>query len=58
MVCYRCDTVYRDAEPTGRQPPVDLLKHDVIKYGKTWTPQKPKLGRDEARRGGDDAPPA
>lgn len=36
VVCYRCDTVYRDATPTGRQGEVDLLKHDVIKYGKTW----------------------
>ncbi|MCP4204706.1 MAG: hypothetical protein GY769_22590 [bacterium] len=36
VVCYRCDTVYRDATPTQRQVEVDLLKHDVIKYGKTW----------------------
>ncbi len=36
VVCYRCDTVYRDARPTDRQGPFDLLKHDVLKYGKTW----------------------
>ena len=36
VVCYRCDTVFRDAVPTDRQGEVDLLKHDVVKYGKTW----------------------
>lgn len=36
VVCYRCDTVYRDARPTSRQGEFDLLKHDVLKYGKTW----------------------
>ncbi|MFQ5526006.1 MAG: hypothetical protein ACE5GX_07055 [Thermoanaerobaculia bacterium] len=36
VVCYRCDTVYRDAKPTSRQGEVDLLRHDVVKYGKTW----------------------
>jgi DNA-directed RNA polymerase subunit RPC12/RpoP len=36
VVCYRCDTVYRDATPTARQGEVDLLKHDIVKYGKTW----------------------
>ena len=36
VVCYRCDTVYRDARPTPRQGEFDLLKHDVVKYGKTW----------------------
>lgn len=35
-VCYRCDTVYRDATPTDRQKEFDLLRHDVLKYGKTW----------------------
>ena len=35
-VCYRCDTVYRDARPGPRQKEFDLLKHDVLKYGKTW----------------------
>lgn len=35
-VCYRCDTVYRDARPGARQGEFDLLKHDVLKYGKTW----------------------
>ncbi len=41
-VCYRCDTVYRDARPTGRQGEFDLLKHDVVKYGKTWVDQRRK----------------
>ncbi len=36
VVCYRCDTVYRDAEPTEGQREFDLLQHDVLKYGKTW----------------------
>ncbi len=36
VVCYRCDTVYRDAHPGSRQGDFDLLKHDVLKYGKTW----------------------
>jgi hypothetical protein len=36
VVCYRCDTVYRDAVPLPRQGDFDLLKHDVLKYGKTW----------------------
>jgi DNA-directed RNA polymerase subunit RPC12/RpoP len=36
VVCYRCDTVYRDAKPGPRQGEFDLLKHDVLKYGKTW----------------------
>ena len=36
VVCYRCDTVYRDARPLPRQTEFDLLKHDVLKYGKTW----------------------
>jgi len=35
-VCYRCDTVYRDARPLPRQGEFELLKHDVLKYGKTW----------------------
>lgn len=37
VVCYRCDTVFRDARPTPRQRDFNLLKHDVVKYGKTWT---------------------
>jgi hypothetical protein len=45
VVCYRCDTVYRDAVPGERQGEFDLLKHDVLKYGKTWdetrTPESP-----------------
>ena len=41
VVCYRCDTVYRDATPTARQTEVDLLKHDVIKYGKSWAELPP-----------------
>ena len=36
VVCYKCDTVYRDAVPIKRQTEFDLLKHDVLKYGKTW----------------------
>lgn len=36
VVCYRCDTVYRDARPGERQGDFDLLKHDVLKYGKSW----------------------
>jgi hypothetical protein len=36
VVCYRCDTVYRDAVPLDRQSEFDLLKHDVLKYGKSW----------------------
>src|SRR5262249_17767796 len=32
VVCYRCDTVYRDAVPLPRQGDFDLLKHDVLKY--------------------------
>lgn len=36
VVCYRCDTVYRDAVPGPRQGEFELLKHDVLKYGKTW----------------------
>lgn len=36
VVCYRCDTVFRDARPTKRQRDFDLLKHDVLKYGKSW----------------------
>jgi len=36
VVCYRCDTVYRDARPGPRQGDFDLLKHDVLKYGKNW----------------------
>jgi len=37
VVCYRCDTVYRDAVPGPRQGDFDLLRHDVLKYGKTWS---------------------
>jgi hypothetical protein len=36
VVCYRCDTVFRDARPGPRQGDFDLLKHDVLKYGKSW----------------------
>ena len=36
VVCYRCDTAYRDAVPLDRQTEFDLLKHDVVKYGKSW----------------------
>ena len=40
VVCYRCDTVYRDARPGPRQGEFDLLKHDVLKYGKSWEPNE------------------
>lgn len=36
-VCYRCDTVYRDARPGPRLKEFDLLKHDAVKYKKSWT---------------------
>jgi hypothetical protein len=39
-VCYKCDTVYRDARLGPRQGEFDLLKHDVLKYGKTWEPKE------------------
>jgi hypothetical protein len=49
VVCYRCDTVFRDATPTAHQGEVDLLKHDVIKYGKTWQDLPPDaLGETDA----------
>lgn len=47
VVCYRCDTVYRDAKPTESQTDFDLLKHDVLKYGKSWQ----EVEEIEARRG-------
>lgn len=40
VVCYRCDTVYRDAVPGSRQGDFDLLRHDVLKYGKNWADQQ------------------
>ncbi len=40
VVCYRCDAVYRDARPGPRQGEFDLLKHDVLKYGKSWEPNE------------------
>ncbi len=36
VVCYRCDTVFRDARPGPGQGDFDLLRHDVVKYGKSW----------------------
>jgi hypothetical protein len=42
-VCYRCDTVYRDARPGPRQKEFNLLKHDVLKYGKSWTELEEEL---------------
>ncbi len=36
VVCYKCDTVFRDARPGPRQGEFDLLRHDVLKYGKSW----------------------
>ena len=47
VVCYRCDTVYRDARPGEGQGEFDLLKHDVLKYGKSWQ----EVEEIEARRG-------
>ena len=47
VVCYRCDTVYRDARPAEGQGEFDLLKHDVLKYGKSWQ----EVEEIEARRG-------
>jgi DNA-directed RNA polymerase subunit RPC12/RpoP len=40
VVCYKCDTVYRDARPGPSQRDFDLLKHDVVKYGKSWEPNE------------------
>lgn len=40
VVCYKCDTVYRDARPLPRHVEFDLLKHDVLKYGKAWEPNE------------------
>ena len=40
VVCYRCDTVFRDARPGPRQGEFDLLKHDVLKFGKSWEPNE------------------
>jgi hypothetical protein len=40
VVCYRCDTVYRDARPGPRQGEFELLRHDVLKYGKSWEPKE------------------
>jgi hypothetical protein len=51
VVCYRCDTVYRDARPGPRQGDFDLLKHDVLKYGKNWADQG---GEDKAGHEGKD----
>lgn len=36
VVCYLCDTVFRDARPSKRQREFDLLKHDVLRYGKAF----------------------
>jgi hypothetical protein len=44
VVCYKCDTVYRDARPVRRQGEFDLLKHDVLKYGKAWEQASPGEG--------------
>jgi len=48
VVCYRCDTVYRDAKPNPRQGDFDLLKHDVLKYGKSWEPAERDAAKPEA----------
>src|ERR671914_723060 len=48
VVCYQCDTVYRDARPLPRQGEFELLKHDVLKYGKAWEPKTgPSAGMGE-----------
>ncbi len=59
VVCYRCDTVYRDARPLPRQTEFDLLKHDVLKYGKSWDDEKAGKTEEEAVPGdeGDRSPP-
>jgi hypothetical protein len=49
-VCYRCDTVYRDAPPGPRQGDFDLLKHDVLKYGKNWADETETAGGNTAGR--------
>lgn len=55
VVCYRCDTVYRDARPSSRQGDFDLLKHDVLKYGKNWADQSNQEGEGkDGHRGSDD----
>jgi len=46
VVCYKCDTVYRDGKPIKRQTDFDLLKHDVLKYGKTWNAEANEAGID------------
>ena len=53
VVCYRCDTVFRDARPGPRQGEFDLLKHDVLKYGKSWAELEDEDPADEGQpRGG------
>ena len=49
-VCYRCDTVYRDARPGPRQGEFDLLKHDTVKYRKTWILDDRKKAREQQTR--------
>jgi hypothetical protein len=51
VVCYRCDTVYRDARPAPRQGAFDLLKHDVLKYGKSWESDTPDPSAEAAGPG-------
>ena len=52
VVCYRCDTVYRDARPGPRQGDFDLLKHDVLKYGKNWADEGDGGDRDSDETAG------
>ena len=47
VVCYKCDTVYRDARPGPRQGEFELLRHDVLKYGKALTSPTPPLPEGE-----------
>jgi hypothetical protein len=58
VVCYRCDTVYRDARPTAGQGEFDLLKHDVLKFGKTWQDVETEAAQGNAGAGTSPATPA
>jgi predicted RNA-binding Zn-ribbon protein involved in translation (DUF1610 family) len=55
VVCYKCDTVYRDARPGPRQGDFDLLKHDVLKYGKNWADEGGSADPESEMAGGDTA---
>lgn len=53
VVCYRCDTVFRDARPMPRQGTFELLRHDSLKFGKSWAAPE---GEDAAGPGADEPP--